>query len=349
MKILIVLYQKGDYDVGGLVRFLIKIFSDDYYKKLLLDEFNLKVLTSHDIEKNFNKNDEEFIEILNTTDDFTNSVVFGIHPYGLSMVYKLNKKSRINKNIKSVTWLNDPHCLSYSIKDRVEIVQRYKEKYTPPFLWNIDYLISPSPVYFSNLKITDYSEKIVDIFYFLNPRNFDEIRSISYKERMNKVILSGSIGQGYTSRIQFNNLRENSKDFKKLIYKLDHPGYKDNTHMTDMNYYKKLCEYKAAFVGHYDFPINFLLAKHIEVLMCGCLAFFEPNDLLESQLGLKEFIHYIPCFKDGVMISDPQFYTNWIESEEGEEVAKRGQDYIMENFGDKQINNLFSFFKKIGV
>jgi hypothetical protein len=56
-----------------------------------------------------------------------------------------------------------------------------------------------------------------------------------------------------------------------------HPGYKNNEHLTELNYYLKLSEYKGAFVGHHEYPLNFLLAKHIEVLMCGCLGFFEKN------------------------------------------------------------------------
>jgi hypothetical protein len=344
MKNLIILYQKGDYDVGGLVRFLIKIFDDVYYRELLINKFKLKVLTSLDIEKELNITDEEFINNLNNSDNFQNSIVFGIHPYGLSMIYKINKKARIEKNIKSIGWLNDPHWLAYNIKDRKEIVQKHIETYTPPFLCNIDYLISPSTIYFKNLKITEYDYKIKDIFYFINPKNFEVVNK-KYKDRKSQIILSGSTGQGYTSRIHFNKLKEISEDFKKLIYKLDHPGYKDNTHMTDLNYYNKLCEYKGSFVGHYDFPINFLLAKHIEVLMCGCLAFFEPNELLESQLGLKEFEHYIPCYKDKNIIDDYSFYKKWLDSEEGEKIAKKGQYYIFENFGDKQIYNLFSFFQ----
>jgi hypothetical protein len=345
MKNLIVLYHKGDYDVGGLVRFLIKIFDDEHYKNILLNQFDMKVITSNDIESNLKKSDEEFIKHLNNSEDFENSIVFGIHPHGLSMVYKLNRNIKTKKNIKSIAWLNDPHWLAYNIEGRIDSVQKHRKKYKPPFLGNIDYLVTPSSIYFDNLEIEDYSEKIVDIFYFLNPKDFSIFKNMSYKDRLNKIILSGSTTEGYTSRIDFNNLRKGSKQFSELIYKLEHPGYKDNKHMTEMNYYRKLCEFKGAFVGHYDFPINFLLAKHIEVLMCGCLAFFEPNELLESQLGLKEFVHYIPCYKDGKLINDSDFYKNWIESEEGEKIAQIGQDYVMENFGEKQISKLFSFFR----
>lgn len=343
MRNLFVFYQKGDYDVGGLVRFLIKIFDMEKYRNILHDEYGFNVTTSKDIER-MGKSDEDFIDMLNAG-FFTDTIAFGIHPYGMSMVYKISSDSRIKNRLKSIAWINDPHFFAHYVNDRDDIVQRYKKAYTPAFLNNIDYLISPSTVYFENMKISEYREKIQDLFYFIDPDKFDELNRFSYNDRANKIILSGSIGNGYTSRINFNRLREESFEFSSLVDKLDHPGYKDNAHMTDMNYYRKLCEYKGAFVGHYDFPINFLLAKHIEVLMCGCLPFFEPNSLLESQLGLKEFIHYIPCFKDGKLIEDHIFYKEWIESDEGEKIAKDGQQYVMDRFGYAQIKNLFDFFK----
>ena len=344
MKNLFVFYHRGDYDVGGLVRFLIKIFDLEKYRNILLDEYGFKVITSTDIDI-LGKSDDDFIQMLNNG-DFPDSVVFGIHPYGLSLIYKISSESRIKNRLKSAGWLNDPHFLAHYIKDRGEIVQRYTKRYVPPFLNNIDYLITPSAVYFENLNISEYAYKIVDIFYFLDPEKFDVLKSFGYRERLDKIILSGSLGEGYTSRRHFNRLREESDGFYNIVDKLDHPGYKDNEHMTEMNYYRKLCEYKGAFVGHYDFPINFVLAKHIETLMCGCLSFFEPNILLQSQLGLKEFIHYIPCFKDGKMIEDPLFYKEWLESDEGEKIAKVGQEYAMEKFGLDQIRKMFEFFDK---
>jgi hypothetical protein len=107
MKNLIVLYHKGDYDVGGLVRFLIKIFDDEHYKNILLNQFDMKVITSNDIESNLKKSDEEFIKHLNNSEDFENSIVFGIHPHGLSMVYKLNRNIKTKKNIKNSSILSN--------------------------------------------------------------------------------------------------------------------------------------------------------------------------------------------------------------------------------------------------
>jgi hypothetical protein len=80
--------------------------------------------------------------------------------------------------------------------------------------------------------------------------------------------------------------------------------------------------------------------------MCGCLAFFEPNKLLEEQLGLIEGVHYVSCFKDGELIKDEEFYLNWMNSELGEKIAKNGKDYIRKKFGKDYIIEFANFIKK---
>lgn len=116
--------------------------------------------------------------------------------------------------------------------------------------------------------------------------------------------------------------------------------------MTEINYYNELSKYKSAFVGHHNYPLNYLLAKHIEVLMCGCLAFFEPNILLKEQLGLIEYEHYVPCFDENGLIKDEDFYINWMNSKEGEEIAYNGKEYV-KKFGKDYIKELINFFNKI--
>jgi hypothetical protein len=180
------------------------------------------------------------------------------------------------------------------------------------------------------------------MFYFLTPDYYRK-NFLNYPDRKDEIILSGAIGGGYISRILFQELKNSSKEFTDLIYVLPHPGRKNNTHMTGLNYYKKLSEFKGAFAGHYNFPINFLLGKHIEILMCGCLGFFEPSPLLQSQLGLQEYVHYIPCYKNGRMIDDINFYKDWLKN--GDSIAKQGREYIIENFGEKQMHKLFAFLQ----
>jgi hypothetical protein len=148
--------------------------------------------------------------------------------------------------------------------------------------------------------------------------------------------------------MEFDKLRQ-TDSFKDVIYKIDHPGYENNDHMTELNYYNEISKYKAAFVGHHVFPINFILAKHIEVLMCGCLGFFEPNALLKDQLGLIEYVHYIPCFNEDGLIRDKDFYIKWINSEEGYKISLQGKEYVRNKFGKEYVKQLADFFSNINL
>ncbi len=347
-KLIVIHYQKQNYDIGGLVRALIQVFNTEKYREILLKKYEFEVITSLDIINKLNKSEEEYINEINCDDmHLKDAVIFGIHPYGLAYADRISSKAKKCKNIKTSAWINDPHYFAYFVEDRKLkdiTVQKYAEKYTPIFIEKLDYLVSPSLIYFKNLNILNYDHKLVDIFYFL-PYHQSDLNFLNYPNRLDQIILSGARGGGYVSRNSFNMLKQNSDAFFNLIYVLDSPGYKNNEHMTEMNYYNKLSEFKGAFVGHHEFPLNYLLAKHIEVLMCGCLGFFEPNPLLESQLGLKEYVHYIPCYKDGKLINDPDFYKEWLKN--GEEIARNGQKFVMENFGEKQIHKLFQFLADI--
>ncbi len=352
MKKLIVLHHPDyEYDIGGLVRALLRLFNTEKYRTILLEKYKLEVITSIDILHKINKTKNDVVyyinEINNCGIDLQDSIVLGIHPNGLCHADRITFETKKIKNIKTVAWINDPHYFAYFVKDRKLqdiAVQEYTKNYDPLFLEKLDYLLSPSLIYFENLNITKYNSKLVDMFYFLPPDCLEHNFS-GYTSRKNQIILSGARGKNYISRVQFRDLKAKTETFNNLIYVLNSPGYKNNEYMTEMNYYNKLSEYKGAFVGHHAFPLNYLLAKHIEVLMCGCLGFFEPNPLLESQLGLKEFVHYIPCYSNGKMIEDNKFYEQWLEH--GETIAKQGQQHVIENFGEKQIYKLFSFLSSI--
>jgi hypothetical protein len=75
------------------------------------------------------------------------------------------------------------------------------------------------------------------------------------------------------------------------------------------------------------------------------LAFFEPNDLLEKELGLKPFEHYIPCFDENGLIKDPNFYIDWISK--GGSIAENGKKYVREKFGNKYILEFIDFLKNV--
>jgi len=335
---LIVLSQSDNYDVGGLVRYIIKMFEKNDIKELF-EKSGFEIITSNYIREHTNYSEIEFIQSIDKS-EYDDYLIFGIHPYGL------HTSIGSNTGIKKIAWINDPHYFAHYIEKNGESVQKYSQKYDPLLIKDIDYLITPSPIYFKNLNIDKYDEKIVYFFYFLNEDFYHLTGNTEYKKRLDKIILSGAVGGGYLSRIEFDRLRENEK-FSELIYKVNHPGYSNNEHMTEIKYYNELTKYKAAFVGHHEFPINFLLAKHIEVLMCGCLGFFEPNPLLSSELGLIESKHYVSCFDENGLIKDEDFYIKWMNSDEGEKIAENGKAYVREKFGEKYIQEFISFLIKV--
>ena len=336
MKKLIVISHSDDYTVSGTIRYLIKMF----YEPKIIEMFNqngFDIITSKFIKESLNMSEIDYLRSIEPTDDY---LIFGIHPYGLDT--SLNSETKIKK----VIWQDDLHYFAHYEDREGASVQLYQKKYVPKYIKDIDYLITPSSIYFENLKINEFDDKIVDFFYFLNEKNYQYIDESKFEKRIDGVVLSGSISKGYDSRVEFDNLRQNIL-FKDLVYKIEHPGYENNEHMTELNYYKELSKYKSAFVGHYVYPINFLLAKHIEVLMCGCIGFFEPNSLLKEQLGLIEYIHYIPCFDENGLIKDDSFYRKWIESDEGHMIAKQGKEYVRKKFGKEYIKKLADFFLSI--
>ena len=336
MRKLIVLSESDDYTVSSLIRYLIKMFYEDSVIEIF-KELGIEIITSRYIKEILNKTE---IQFLTEVKEKENYLIFAIHPYGWETAIKSGC------GIKKIMWQDDLHYFAHFIERDGEIVQRFSKKYEPIYIKDVDYLMTPSSIYFKNLKINQFDNKIIDFFYFLNEKNYQYIDESKFEKRIDGVVLSGDVVKGYDSRVEFNNLRQNIL-FKDLVYKIEHPGYENNEHMTELNYYKELSKYKAAFVGHYVYPLNFLLAKHIEVLMCGCIGFFEPNPLLREQLGLIEYIHYIPCFDENGLIKDDSFYRKWIESDEGYMIAKQGKEYVRKKFGNDYIREFANLISKM--
>jgi hypothetical protein len=349
-NLICVYHTEENYTISGLIRYLIKIFKT-YHTTNLFFKYGLRVINSnnkmskHNLD--FNLEDKtimtQFLNKYLRDDD----ILFGIHPFGLHTIYDYN----VNVNIKRIVWQDDLHYFAHFLKDVKEnklSILNYTQKYVPLLISDdkINKIITPSSIYFKNLNIINCDHKIVNLFYSLDPNHYNNIKINNYDDRKNQIILSGVVGGGYHSRINFLKLKKISKQFDELIFHQQTPGYTNNAHMTEMNYYNKLAEYKGAFVGHHTFPLNFLLAKHIEILMCGCLGFYEMNPLLLSELGLIEFEHYIPCTdSNGNLIMDHNFYTNWLNSDKGREIALNGAKYVREQFGEKYLLKYIDAFK----
>jgi hypothetical protein len=343
-NLVVLRHEDENYTVSGLVRNLIKSFDRMSFSNIFLKN-GFKIITTKNIMEGhyIKKEIDDFLEMAcNKHHVFGDFIAFGIHPFGL---YELKKI--FGTNIKKVVWLDDLHYFANFVDRKGVSIQKFSEKYRCLELDMVDYLISPSLKYFKNLGIDEHDNKLVDLFYMLNYDYFEVIDN-DYDNREDKIILSGEVNNGYPIRKEFKMLKEKSSDFESMIYHLVHPGYSDNEHMTEMNFYSKLTNFKGAFVGHYSFPLDFALAKHIEVLMCGCLGFFERNDILKSQLGLEEFVHYIPCTdENGELIKDFNFYMDWIKSEEGKRISIKGSEYVRDRFGEKYVYEYIDFFKSI--
>lgn len=342
--------NNDDYDIGGLVRYFIKQHYN-FETSIKFIKNGLKIITHKNILKHNKfskegiKNVEEFNnEIKKLIKTKKNNILFGYHPYGFNNIHK-NAFTYGNDN-KFVAWLNDPHYFAHMIKNKNTTVQNYNKPYDIPIFNKFDMFLTPSPIYFKNLGITKYNNKIKFLFYVLNKDHYNAINYKNYNSRTNNVILSGACGGGYITRTELKNEIKTNKKLANVIYYLHTPGYKNNEHMTEMNYYNKLSQFKGAFVGHYKKPLDFLLAKHIEVLMCGCLGFFEKNPLLKSQLGLEEFVHYVPATdENNKLIKNPTYYLTWLNK--GKEIAERGATYVREKFGENYQNEYIKLMKSL--
>lgn len=360
-ELIVVHLQNQNYDIGELVRYFIELHNDFNISKKYIKN-RLKIINTYDIIKMYNIDhpleqcDDDHSKLgkkLKYCQDkyfSTDSIFLCVHPYGLETVH--NNIFPLKLNQIYIYWLNDPHWFAHFVTeyDKKVNVQSYSKKYNPIYMNIVDYLMTPSPIYFKNCDITEYNHKIKFYFYALNTNYYDLIDYDNYNKRTHQIILSGSIGGGYKTRIDFLNMKKTNANFDNLIFYQPSPGYNPvtNKNMTGINYYNKLSEFKGAFVGHHIFPLNFLLAKHIEILMCGCLGFFEKNHMLKEQLGLIEFVHYVPCSDDnGNLNNNFNFYDDWLTSEEGKIIALTGAKYVREKFGKNYLNEYINFFNSL--
>lgn len=289
---------------------LIEYFKNDENNNLSIDDENY-IINSYKI----------YEEILYTIFDkncYNNSILYGYHPFGFNVIIENYKKNIPNilkyKNIKIFGWHDEPHYFANgALNMSVENIATNILPYECYALNELNYLITPSYIYFNNLNMEIYKNKIIDIFYCLDETLYDSININNYHNRKNNILT-------------FNNVINDN--FKTLIVKTD----------TVNNIYNLLLQHKAIIIFNQQKPLNWLTIKHIEVLFCGCLGFFEKNELLEKQLGLIEFKHYVPCsHQNGNIVTDVEYYKKYLDTDEGYKIANTGYTYIRNKFASLQM------------
>tara|TARA_B100000886_G_scaffold338830_1_gene302599 strand:- start:8663 stop:9664 length:1002 start_codon:yes stop_codon:yes gene_type:complete len=239
-------------------------------------------------------------------------------------------------NIKTIFWMDDLHypCNNLTNEDRLD-----KEALNNDFRYNnANLIVSPSIDYFYNVG-SKLINKSKFLFYYFDENIINNYNPINFDKRISKILLSGKINNlSYKSRKQ---IYTNYFNNNQLFDYLEHPGYKKLKHKVyHNNFYNKLSEYKGAILGLGCFPINFLLAKVIEILGSGCIGFFEESELYFKRLNLIENIHYISIKKnENNLVFDNNKFENIISSEFGKQISKNGYNFIKDNFNSKTFSN----------
>jgi hypothetical protein len=224
-------------------------------------------------------------------------------------------------------------------------------------------LISPTVQYIENIK-SKYAEKTEFIPFSYNPNNakiFELQDFDNYFNRERKILMSGSC-PAYTHRKLITFIKQNKEElylldnvinlnqreaFSNIIEIMPYEIYnRKNTKYNEergIRYLKTISKYMAAFMCFGDFPIDFHLAKLWEIMLSGTLIFIEPKDMLQTDLGLIPYVHYVPMLIDenNKLIIDMEHYNKYLNTNDGFKIAKQGFEYIRDNFTDEKVAENF--------
>lgn len=142
-------------------------------------------------------------------------------------------------------------------------------------------------------------------------------------QRRQAVLLSGAVAKQYPLRRWIRSYIRLSRD--PLFQHLEHPSYRSLTHgFVGRAFYQELAKYRGAIAttAHTSKPIEYTVAKYVEIPACGTLAFMETTPDLFS-LGFVENENFISISRFN--------FTNKAKvlfSTEGEKIARAGRDLI---------------------
>jgi len=265
-------------------------------------------------------------------------IFLGFHPIPFQPMQTHYDELKKYPNVFTILWQDDLQAY-------------FKTEHRRNKLTYADHIITPSPIYFKNIA-PEYLDKSSFFFYNVDFR-FIKGYSQKFSRRINKIILTGCVNPQYIIRQKIYDEMQTNDKFEKITAFLKKPKRKEYNYHEESdqlpfgkNYYKILGSYKGAFFAYYEYPMNFNLAKIIEILSLGCIGFFEESPLLKEELGLEPFVHYVPCTKDGKLITKTKYYKYFLNNEDnlGRKIAEQGRKYIEDNFSTK---NGIANYKKL--
>jgi len=282
----------------------------------------------------------EIIKILPAiSHKFTKIIFLGFHPIPFNIIQKYYTQIKNVKNCFTILWQDDLQAY-FSTPSRITKLNF------------ADFILTPSPIYLEN-KEPSLLNKTKFLFYHFDPHLIKNI-TVPFDHRKNQILLSGVTNEGYPIRNEILLLLKENHSLSEIATYLKKPRQKEfeyppNSQPFGINYYKVLAKYKGAFFGYHQYPLNFNLAKIIEILSVGCIGFFEESPLLEKELGLIAFKHYVPCTSENKLITKVKYYQYFLSNDIGRNIALEGQKYIYENFSnEKAIPKFIDIFNSIG-
>jgi len=285
--------------------------------------------------------------------NYPNHILIGLEPIGFDQITNYNLP---NKKILSIY---DPQGFYLAKKTNNTIFDK-EHIFTDKRLDEVNLIVSPSILYFKNIN-SNYFNKCKFISFSYNEENnklFSIQKFESFFNRKMLILLQGANDNNYKYRNSLffikNKLNEsvnfinyfidfdNRDKFCELLEILTYSRYnRSNSKYNDnagIKYLETLSQYQGSFIFFAVFPINFILAKILEVMLAGCIAFIEPNESLKNDLGLIEYEHYVPVLMtNNKMVFDTDYYNKYLGTQEGLRIAKNGFNYIKNNFTDRKI------------
>jgi hypothetical protein len=144
-----------------------------------------------------------------------------------------------------------------------------------------------------------------------------------WSNRENKILLSGMVARQYPLRKKIKRYFEKSND--NHLFFLKHPGYRNGNSNHDIigrKYYKMLSSLTGAVVTTAKKPINYTVAKYMEIPACGALAFMQRTPDLDK-LGFVDGLNFVSISK-----WDYKKKLKIIDSDEAKSIARAGQQLI---------------------